>query len=111
MRAILIDPVEKSFTEIEYNGNWKTIAPTLGCELFDVVYTDFGDVYVDDEGLLKPDQKFFHIRGMSQPFAGRGLVFGLVGPEGETTPATVSIEDLELNVKFMTRQKVMEMFA
>ena len=111
MRAILIDPTERSFTKVDYNGDWKTIAPILGCELFDVVYTDFGDVYVDDEGLLKPDQKFFHLRGMPQPLAGRGLVFGPVDEDGDTTPATISIEELELKVKFMTPQKVMEMFS
>ena len=110
MRAILIDPVEKSFTEVDYNGDWKTISKHLDCDLFDVVFTDFGDIYLDDEGLMKSDQQFFHIRGMSQPFAGRGLVFGPTDDEGGTTPATISIEELELQVKFMTPKKVMEMF-
>ena len=99
MRAILIDPIEKSFTEVDYNGDWKTIYKHLDCDLF------------DDEGLMKSDQQFFHIRGMSQPFAGRGLVFGPTDDEGGTTPATISIEELELQVKFMTPKKVMEMFS
>jgi hypothetical protein len=111
MRAVLIDPVARSFTEVEYDGDYKSIYKHLECDLFDVVFTEFGDVYVDDEGLLKPDQKFFYLEGMSQPLAGRGLVFGLVDDDGNTTPATVSIEELELNVKFLTPQKVMELFS
>lgn len=110
MRAILIDPVARSFTEVDYNGDWKTISKHLGCELFDIVFTELGDVYVDDEGLFVPDQKFFMIEGC-QPLAGRGLVFGRVDDEGDTTPATVSIEELEQKVKFLNAIGVMEMFA
>ena len=109
MRTILIDPVAHSFTEVEYNGDWKTISKHIGCDLFDVVFTEIGDVYVDDEGLLKPNQKFFVIDGCS-PLAGCGLVFGRVDEEGDTTPATISIEELEKKVIFMDTKSVMDMF-
>ena len=110
MRAILIDPVARSFTEVDYNGDWKTISKHLGCELFDIVFTELGDVYVDDESLFVPDKKFFMIEGC-QPLAGRGLVFGRVDDEGDTTPATVSIEELEQKVRFLNPQDVWEMFS
>jgi hypothetical protein len=111
MRTILIDPVERSFTEVNYDGDFRSIYTHLGCDLFDVVYTDLGDIYVDDEGLLKSPQKFFHIEGLPSPLAGRGLVFGPVDEEGNSTEATVSIDELEKKVRFMSAPQVLEMFA
>ena len=110
MRAILIDPVTHSFTEVDYNGDWKTISKHLGCELFDIVFTELGDVYIDDEGLFVPNQSFFMIEGCP-PLGGKGLVFGRVDDEGDVTPATVSIEELEQKVKFLNAIGFMEMFA
>jgi len=111
MRTVLIDPVERSFTEIDYDGNYKSIYTHLGCNLFDVVYTDLGDVYVDDEGLLKGSQQFFYIEGIPSPLAGRGLVFGPADEEGNSTEATVSIDELKKKVRFMSAPQVLEMFA
>lgn len=55
MRAILIDPQNKTITATTYDGNYKSIAPMIRAEsgLFDIVrVTDNTDLYVDDEGLL-----------------------------------------------------------
>ena len=82
----------------------------MNCDLFDVVYFDFGDIYVDDEGLLNNPEHFFVI-GKAQPLAGRGLVFGPVGEDGETTPATISIDYLKDQVGYMTRAEVVAEFA
>lgn len=109
MRAILIDPVERSFTEVDYDGDYKSIYYHLGCDLFDVVFTEMGDIYVDDEGLLKPNQKFFMVDNIS-PLAGKGLVFGRVDDDGNTTEATVTIKELEKKVKFLDVSTVMGMF-
>jgi hypothetical protein len=111
MRTILIDPYERSFTEVDYDGDYKSIYTHLGCDTFDVVYTDVGDVFVDDEGLLKNPSKFFYIQGTPQPLAGRGLVFGRVDEEGNSTEATVSIDELEKKVRFMSPSQVLDMFA
>lgn len=111
MRTILIDPAKRSFTEVEYNGDFHSIYEHLNCDAFDVVYTDLGDVYVDDEGLLKGPTKFFHIDGTPQPLAGRGLVFGPVDEDGNSTEATISIDELEKKVRFMSAPQVLEMFA
>jgi len=54
MRTLLIDPKEKTITEHEHNGDWKTIAPTIDAYNFDVIFTDYGDIYVDDEGDSTP---------------------------------------------------------
>lgn len=115
MRTILIDPTERSFTEVEYDGDYKSIYTHLGCDTFDVVYAKEGDIYVDDEGLFKEDQKFFWLEGIPQPLAGRGLVFGPVDEEGNSTEATVSIDELEKKVRFLNRSDlrnaIIEMFS
>ena len=111
MRTVLIDPYERSFTEVDYDGDYKSIYKHLGCDTFDVVYTDLGDVFVDDEGLLKGPSKFFYIQGTPQPLAGRGLVFGPVDEDGNSTEATISIDELEKKVRFMSPTQVIEMFA
>ena len=106
MRTVLINPEDRSFTEVEYDGNYKSIYKHLNCELFDIVRVDGADIYVDDEGLYNNDY-FFMIDGIEQPLAGRGLVFGIVDDKGHDTPCTLSIDDLEKRVSFTTRQKLM----
>ena len=108
MKTILIDPKEKSFTEIDYTtGDYKNILKHLQCDTMDVVRLNDCDIYVDDEGLYNNDF-FFIIDGIQQPLAGRGLVFGVVDEEGNDTPCTLSIDELERRVSFTTRQKLMQ---
>ena len=66
-----------------------------------------GDVlYVDDEGLLKPQDHFFMLPGCQNPLAGDGII---VGPEVEaedkwwTENTTITIE--KLKVTWMTREQ------
>ena len=108
MKTILIDPKERSFTEIEHdNSDYKNISKALDCDLFDVVRLKDCDIYVDDEGLYNSEY-FFIIEGIDQPLAGRGLVFGVVDEEGNDTPCTLNVEDLEKRVQFATRHDLMK---
>lgn len=102
MKLFLIDPF-KGIEEWEYNGDWKTIAPALGCDLFTVVeFNKEKDcVYVDDEGLLCNPQFFFSITGYPTPLAGKGIVAG-TDDEGETVEPTVTLEWVRKNVTFFT---------
>ena len=60
-------------------------APSPSCEIGN------GDIiYVDDEGLLKPLDWFFAVKGGHQPFAGCGLVLGS-NAEGETVSARIAL--------------------
>lgn len=101
MKLIRIHPFE-GVTEWEYNGDWKTLAPALDCDLFDVArFNDKGDVvFVDDEGLLKKPSFFFGIEGYPQPLAGIGLVAG-TSEDGETIEPTVSLGWVRANVTFL----------
>ena len=102
MRTLLIDPEAKTVTEHDHDGNWKTIAPTIGCDTFDVIFTEVGDIYVDDEGLWENPQFFWKLDDMNSPIAGKGLVFGFCNEEGESTEAEVSVERLLEKLTFYT---------
>jgi hypothetical protein len=98
--GFLIDPAARSIAPWPYNGDWQTIAPAIriGQSPFTIVEIDDGDViYVDDEGLLKPLDWFFAIKGAHQPFAGCGLVLGS-DDEGETVSASITLQELKRRI-------------
>ena len=102
-KAMLIDPEARTFTPVEYHGDFHEIYKHLKCETFDVAYATIDghdlDIYVDDEGLYNPTF-FFTADGFHSPLAGRGLVFGRVDDNGDETDFPEGCK-LEGNVKFM----------
>lgn len=107
MRAILIDPIARTFTEAEHNGDYKQIYEFLSDPLFGVEVDDFNSVrinydnilWVDGEGLLKNPRYFMLLRGYSQPLAGRGLILG-TNDEGESVGTTLTIAWCKQNIRF-----------
>ena len=105
MKAYLIDPFEKSINEVEYSGDYQDIYKLINADLFDVAYIDDGiGVFVDDEGLYKPNQAFFQV-GYAM-LAGYGLVLG-TDDEGESISPNISLKDLAKKVTFLSREEVM----
>lgn len=83
MRAILIDPFERTIEEVETRKGARTLDELyrlLRVEDIDHVRLTDGcpreDVWVDGEGLFKPDQRYFKLDTYLMPLAGRGLVLG-----------------------------------
>lgn len=106
MKAILIDAKARTVTEVEYSGNYLDIYTLLSgdepgkVDLFTVVQLGDGDaVYVDDEGLLKPQEHFFRWKGFDQPLAGNGLVLG-TDEGGESTSPKIDFEAVKEAVTF-----------
>jgi hypothetical protein len=101
MRAILIDPVAKTVTEVEHTDDYRDIYKHLECDLFTVVGIDEVDsVFIDDEGLLKDEPgPFFALAGYPQPLAGRGLILGC-DEEGESIAARMSLDEARAMVSF-----------
>jgi hypothetical protein len=98
--GFLIDPSARSITPWLYNGDWQTIAPAIriGQSPFTIVEIGDGDIiYVDDEGLLKPLDWFFAVKGGHQPYAGCGLVLGS-DDEGGTVSARIALADIKRRV-------------
>ena len=110
MKAYLINPSDCTVREVDYDGDWKSIAPLLDCRLFDVVRigADGDCLYVDDEALLAiPDEgaDFFRIDGYPQPIVGRALYLGTDG-EGNSTPPRAPIADVLRACRFEPRRRV-----
>lgn len=101
MKAFLIDPDERSVTEVDYSGDYRQIYTLIGAECFTAAeFNEFGDVvYVDDEGLMKGPTSFFIIEGYPQPLAGKGLVIG-TDEEGDSQAPSTDLEWLQSNVDF-----------
>ena len=104
MRAILLDSKTRTVKEVDYNGDWRTISPTIGCSLFTVVRLGNGDdLYVDDEGLLTVTDEtvFIKVPWYPSPLAGSGLILSC-GDEGESTPSKHDADYYRSRVRFLS---------
>lgn len=112
MRAIFIDSVNREVKEVDLDPNsnileqWYDILKVdmveVGCYL-----SEKDSIMVDEEGLLKNTKEFFIYNGAHQPFAGNGLIVG-VDSEGETISCEISLEEVERNTRFYTREEIIE---
>lgn len=110
MKAFLIDPTEKSITEVEHEDSSEDIRKLIGASLFDVVTINEARdcIYIDDEGLFNCSD-FFQFDGYPAPLAGKGLVLGTDHTGRSTTPRLESVETLETKVRFVSRDKAIEL--
>jgi len=99
MKGILINPHEETITEVEYSGNYKEIYDIINCRTFDVatIYNT-QDIYVDDEGLLIDNQRFFSIN--DRTFGGKGLLLSH-DDEGETKSTNLDLQIVQDMVQWL----------
>ena len=63
MKAIHINPFDQTIKEVDILGNLEDIYVLLGCRTMDAIDIDESNVlYIDDEGLLKDEQRYFKRR-------------------------------------------------
>ena len=99
MKAILINPHEETITEVDYSGNYKEIYSFIDCRTFDCVrLTDMQDMYIDDEGLLIDNQRYFSIEGRN--YAGKALLLSH-NSEGETTATDWTLQEAKDMVEWL----------
>jgi hypothetical protein len=116
-KAIHINSAERTITEVEIEGgSLKDLQALTGGGIEIAWSFQNGDVlFVDDEGLLKPQEHYFRIstRKDGQPLAGNAVLVGreVEGPqypEGYTTlPPQTSVAELESMITFYTKDQVM----
>jgi len=104
MKAILINSIERTVTELTLDGRANMLQQwykAMNVELVQVGHyiNEHDSVLVDEEGLLKQPEHFFEYDGAHQPFAGNGLVVG-VDEEGETVGCDISLEEVTAKVTF-----------
>ena len=104
LTGILIDPFLKKVNTVKVENDLKDFYRHIGCSMVEIVnltqYIDntyVQDIWVDEEGLLKNDQRFFKVSdlpfGHDGVIAGRGLILGS-NREGNTISCDLSIEDV-----------------
>ena len=99
MRVILVNPFDETVKEAVYGGDYREIYNLIDCRTFDVVsLSDADDLYVDDEGLLKDENRYFSWGGRN--FAGMGLIMGH-DDEGETIETTYDLQEVVDRVEFL----------
>src|SRR4051794_39190026 len=108
VRAIVIDPEARTFTEVLIGGDLGSLQRAIGCRdvttgsrfLRGSLETGFEAVYVSDDELTEADDPKFWFQvdadrdpPSSYPIAGRGVVSG-TDVDGETCDAKITIADL-----------------
>ena len=96
--GLLIDPFEKSVTRVGLGDNSTLKDAKFFMQLdgpIDIVtLTDNTMVVVDDEALLKNDQRYFKLTEFHQPLAGRAIIVGY-DDEGETINGSYNADTIE----------------
>lgn len=103
VKAYLIDTPNKRVSEVEWDGNYKSINKLIKASIYTVVQiNEHGDsVFVDDEGLINgnPHGWFVH-KNYPQPLRGYGLVLGLDEDTGESIAPRATIDELRAQITF-----------
>ena len=104
LTGILIDPFLKKVNTVKVENDLKDFYRHIGCSMVEIVnltqYIDntyVQDIWVDEEGLLKNDQRFFKVHNL--PFGHHGVIAGKAlmlkcGDEGGTESTTLDIHEV-----------------
>ena len=99
MKGILINPFDETIKEVIYTGDFREIYDLVDCSTFDVVNIyKYQDMYVDDEGLLKNNQRYFTINDRN--YAGKALLLSH-NDEGETESTNLDLQMVNSMVQFL----------
>lgn len=108
MRGILIDPFTREVKEIDTSGSLIEIYNDLGVDVVTVLSIDMENaLYLDDEGLLVPkeSQEYWQWHGSNQPYAGRGLILGVLD-DGDNSDSTMTAEEVASRVTFLDKANI-----
>lgn len=108
MRAILINPENKTVTEIDIGkGELEDLYRAIDCTCICMpLRFDNGDFLVmDDEGLLKESNYFWHFKGATQVLAGKAIIVGPETEDGDILPVRSSVEEVAEWVLFPAQNR------
>ena len=101
MKAILINPFDQTIKETEYTGDYREIYSLVECRTFDCVrLTPHEDMYIDDEGLLIDNQRYFRMVEIGANYAGKALLLSH-DDEGETKATNWTLQDVKDMVEWL----------
>lgn len=105
MRAIIINPKDRTVTATEVDGSLKTLQQIVGGMIEPVSQglDEFHHCYVNEEGLLDHPQHFFLFKDGHQPLAGNGVILSSTA-DGDEAPCTLLLDWVKDRVAFMDLQ-------
>jgi hypothetical protein len=104
MRALLINPFDRTVTEIEHNGSLEAMRETIRCQtVCTVQLTDRETLWLDDEGMLVEGTPVFSISGSDQAFAGIGLILGS-SPAGNNIASRLPTEAVKTAINWTDKE-------
>ena len=99
MKGILINPFDETIKEVVYTGDYREIYDLVECRTFDAVrLNNEDDMYIDDEGLLVNNQRFFSIRGGN--YGGKALLLSH-DDEGDSASTTFTLEEVKDMIEWL----------
>ena len=109
MRAIKIDPVAKTVTEIELTQNpnetLQELYDLIGCDLVELVQLDRDIIMaIDEEGKLKEIKGGFTFLGWGTVIAGTGIVLG--GDSSKLKSLQENLTSFELMTEWVKAEDV-----
>ena len=119
MRAILIDPTERTITEVDYSGNLAELYKLLDCALVDNVPLGRGHdgrqegMYVDDESLFELSNKSTAFRidaRATHKIVGKGLICS-VDALGAAADTSFKIDGIKSRITWLGLSVVADVLA
>lgn len=102
IKAILIDPFAKSFSEGEIeNDCFDTAYRLMDCDLVTILNVGDNDLFVDEEGLYKRVQAYFRIGNTPRILCGKALLVGPRDDHDNSTDVVGTIEDARELITFV----------
>jgi Domain of unknown function (DUF3846) len=102
MRAIIVNPKDRTITATDIDGSLKSLQQIVG-GLIEPVSQGLVDnhyCYVNEEGLLNDPQYFFMFKDGHQPLAGNGVILSWTD-DAFQSPCALSLDWVKERVTFM----------
>jgi hypothetical protein len=110
IKALFIDVVNQSITEISIIPKFEHYYPLLDCRTIEAIYleNDTDVIYLDEEGLLTKKDGYFALQGYQQIFAGNGLAVGTLATYdgNEDDNVKISLEELKAQITFFRPDEI-----
>jgi hypothetical protein len=100
-KAILINANDQTIKEIEIADGLNPIYDAMGCKIFECVNLDKNNtLYIDEEGLLKSERKFWTYNDYM--FVGSALILGFEHHTGNSISTNLTSQEVKNKIKFVS---------
>ena len=108
MKAYLIDSVEKTVKEVNYDGTLDGMYKLMDCSMVSapIIYPNEDTMFADDEGLFNPENTkgSFKMKNWSYPIVGKVLVVG-ADRNGKSTDVKTPINYFTDNITWVGEEE------